>query len=61
MILKIAVIFVPSIKPINHVNVCGIDYFAMHFYKQYYSNNTYDISIACLLLHSVNVDSFIQS
>ena len=51
--MRIVIIFVPSIQPINHSNVCDSVYFTAHFYKQYCSNNAYDINTACLLLLSV--------
>ena len=35
--MRILVIRVPSIEPINHINVCSTVYFTAHFYNQYHS------------------------
>ena len=35
--MRIVIILVPSILPINHINVCGTVYFTVHFCNQYYS------------------------
>ena len=34
--MRIVSILVPSIQPINHINVCDTVYFTAHFYNQYY-------------------------
>ena len=35
--MRIMIILMPSLLPINHINVSDTVYFAAHFYNQYHS------------------------